>query len=524
MAIEAAPGDSARRFLHAVAAEECGDPGGPGASRLFAVVPEINAAEREQPARSRTLVSGADGTKGALMVSGGSGQGSSWFAFAAASNERALRDLLLRFPSRDDGVLFLSGPWMLATVRDIFAGEQLPDRVGYLATADSFTPVPAPTPGQCGTRAAELRPLPGGLHQLRVTEDPGCDIAALTGAVGLATQKALARGAAAVVAPVSADQSRLADALKALGYQPFCRLPAFRGGKRGAASGGEPRDRCADAPGDAHALPMLSKESPLVHRVRALKDPEGRRAAASYVAEGLTLVERAITDGLPVESLLCRRELLASPGGTGLLDLARHAEIRCFHCSDGLMGTITSTRPLPAVIAPVHHAVQQADALRITRASAFLAVEDLHNPDNLGMVIRTADAAGIDAVVVTRAGVDPLHKNCVRAARGAVGRVPLYTCADLAGWLHDRADQGFSVLGATAHGDADLYAHRLTVPVVIVVGNEEIGLAQRTLSACTTRVRIPMAAGQSSLNVGVAAGILLYELVRQRACHSDPVV
>ena len=104
----------------------------------------------------------------------------------------------------------------------------------------------------------------------------------------------------------------------------------------------------------------------------------------------------------------------------------------------------------------------------------------------------------------------------MRAARGAVGRLPIFRCADLPAWVAGLREQGFRVLGATAHGDAGLYDVDLAPPLALVVGNEETGITPATRAACTARVAIPMAPGQDSLNVGVAAGVLLFELARRR--------
>ncbi|MGH3218828.1 MAG: TrmH family RNA methyltransferase, partial [Streptosporangiaceae bacterium] len=232
-------------------------------------------------------------------------------------------------------------------------------------------------------------------------------------------------------------------------------------------------------------------------------------------AEGPTIVRRALQDRLPVEAVLCLNAFASVPEGREIADACARDAVACYRCSDGLMGTVSSTRPLPPVIAAVHFRLDDVGMLRPPRSSVLLIGENLQNPDNLGMVLRTADGAGAGAVVVTEDGVDPLHKNCVRAARGAVGRIPLYTCADLPAWLGGLSGQGFATLGATAHADADLFAQPLDLPLAFVLGNEETGLRPRTLAACTSRVRIPMAPGQSSLNVGVAAGVLLFEFVRR---------
>jgi len=369
----------------------------------------------------RAFVSGWGDVSGVLVYRESPPGRDDWRAVVTARDERALRDLLLAFPGRDKGVLFLAERWMLATVRDLFTGKDLPDRSG---------------------------------------------------------------------------------------------LSAFAGARRGARRLDGP-----DRDAGTAAAQLAGKDTAAVQRLRALREPTVRRSETSFVAEGPTLVRRALHDRLPVEAVLCLNAFAAAPEGREIAAACARDTVSCYRCSDGLMGTITTSRPLPSVIAAVHFRLGDVGMLRLPRSNVLLIAENLQNPDNLGMVLRTADGAGAGAVVVTDDGVDPLHKNCVRAARGAVGRIPIYTCADLPGWLDDLSGQGLATLGATAHADADLYAQPLDLPLAFVVGNEETGLRPQTLAACTARVRIPMAPGQSSLNVGVAAGVLLFEFVRRSGRH-----
>jgi RNA methyltransferase, TrmH family len=258
----------------------------------------------------------------------------------------------------------------------------------------------------------------------------------------------------------------------------------------------------------------VTGEDPQVRRFRELSQPRGRQLHGQFVAEGPTLASRAISDRLPVDGVVHTGELARGPEGAALLELAGEAGIPCHRVSAGVMGTLTPTRPLPAVIAAVRLRLADVSGLHTSPGDLLLVAEDLQNPDNLGMVLRTADAAGVEAVVVAGAS-DPLHRNSVRAARGAVGRLPIFTCADLPSWLGDLRGRGFQVIGATAHADVSLFACTLRLPIAIVVGNEERGVSRAVLDACTGTVRIPMAPGQDSLNVGVAVGVLLYEARRR---------
>src|SRR5207248_11014848 len=137
---------------------------------------------------------------------------------------------------------------------------------------------------------------------------------------------------------------------------------------------------------------------------------------AQFVVEGLTLVQRAVQDGLPVDALAYTPELIRAPDGVGLLHEARGAGIAHFRVTDGLMGRITTTRPVPSVVAAVFFALRDVTRSAAVLGSSLLLAEQVSNPGNLGMILRTADAAGVEGVVLLGETADPLHKQSIRAA------------------------------------------------------------------------------------------------------------
>ena len=154
----------------------------------------------------------------------------------------------------------------------------------------------------------------------------------------------------------------------------------------------------------------------------------------------------------------------------------------------------------------------------------LLVVEEINNIDNIGQLFRNAAAFGCSAVVLSPGCHDPLYRKSLRVSCGCVLRVP-YARSDA--WNTDlryiRDDQGFTLLGATGGGERTLreVAEELTRPstqprrIAVVMGAEFTGLCDDTLAACTARVKIPMAIGVDSLNVGVAAGVFLSRLTER---------
>ena len=347
-----------------------------------------------------------------------------------------------------------------------------------------------------------------------------------------ATQEVLDLGCMATYTGSGASDSAHEERLKRIGYRPFYRVGAYRGIKRGsgrsepvASAAPSPRDqRPADAAAmdwSEHVLaapqPRRKRRDPAVDSFRDLLTIKGRAERQCLSIEEPLLVQRALADGLPMMGLLYTEELLGQPEGPALLEQAAGEHVAQQRVSKGIMGTVTATRPLPWVVAAVHVDVRDAAHLYCSSRAVLLIADRVANPANLGMILRTADAAGVEAVVLLGAdSASPFHKHCVRAARGAMGRLPLYTCDDPPGFFHRLKTAGFALVGATVEASEDVYRLALRPPVALVVGNESAGIRPAILAACTDRVRIPMAPGQSSLNVGVAAGVLLYELVRTR--------
>lgn len=282
----------------------------------------------------------------------------------------------------------------------------------------------------------------------------------------------------------------------------------YRGAKRGSSATAEQRT-------------VSKRKDAIAAHMRKLATLKGKLAHSQFVVEGDLMIERAVRDGLPIAALFYTPALLATPDGKHLLKRAFADNISCYQVNDGVMGSVTTTRPVPSAVASVHFQLKHflSDAgepnFHFSPECTMLIAENIANPDNLGMTLRTADAAGVSAVLLSSIGASPFHKNCIRASRGAVGRLPLYAATDIVRAVTELRASGWHILGGTSSAEKKLQTTSFSQPTAIVVGNENTGLSPEVRDCCTELVRIPMASGQSSLNVAVAAGVLLYELIRQ---------
>lgn len=147
----------------------------------------------------------------------------------------------------------------------------------------------------------------------------------------------------------------------------------------------------------------------------------------------------------------------------------------------------------------------------------LLILDGVQDPHNLGACLRSAEAAGVDFVIVPRHARAPLSAAACRAACGAAERVVMYEVANLARTLDTLKEAGVWLVGATADAETSLHQAALPASVAWVLGGEGSGLRRLTREACDFLVRIPMQGQAESLNVSVSTGLCVYESVRQRA-------
>jgi 23S rRNA (guanosine2251-2'-O)-methyltransferase len=174
-------------------------------------------------------------------------------------------------------------------------------------------------------------------------------------------------------------------------------------------------------------------------------------------------------------------------------------------------------RLAPIPIATVRNERHLPELLAAARGTPLLLVLDgIQDPHNLGACLRSADAAGVHAVMVPTDRAAGLTATVRKVASGAAETVPLIQVANLVRALRGLQAQGLWIIGAAGEAEASLYQTDLTGPVALVLGGEEKGLRRLTRETCDNLARIPMAGTVESLNVSVAAGIFLFEAVRQR--------
>ena len=169
-----------------------------------------------------------------------------------------------------------------------------------------------------------------------------------------------------------------------------------------------------------------------------------------------------------------------------------------------------------ALVAQIDFADLQAVLAAEEQTPLLVLADGIEDPHNLGAIIRTAECAGATAVLLPKRHTAPITATVEKTSAGAVSFVPLVQIGNVAQTIKQLKQAGFWVAGAHMEGDQTMYEADLTVPLVLVIGNEGKGLSRLTKDLCDYLVTIPMKGQLNSLNASVAAALLMYEALRQR--------
>jgi RNA methyltransferase, TrmH family len=267
---------------------------------------------------------------------------------------------------------------------------------------------------------------------------------------------------------------------------------------------------------------ITSAANPLIKRVRLLGERKHRRREGAFVVRGVQPVWQAVEAGAPIEVLLVAPDLLGEPGA-GMVAAQEASGVRVARLSEELFGRIDDRDAPSGLAAIVRGRLAGLDALTVRPDAVFVALHEVGNPGNLGTIIRTADAAGAAGVVLVGACADPFDPAAVKASMGALFTARV-AAAPTAGEFFDWCQVGGVAIAVTsARGGESLWDARWPLPVAFLLGSEGPGLPDDLLSAGDVRLSIPMTGTAESLNLAVAAGVLLYEARRRAETHQGRI-
>ena len=245
---------------------------------------------------------------------------------------------------------------------------------------------------------------------------------------------------------------------------------------------------------------ISSVKNPRILAWRSLQDRKGRDTQNAFLVEGVRMVREAVQSDFDLQALLLREDFEPSfplPSDVPVFTLSEHA-----------FASVTETKTPQGIAAVLSRRV------RPLSGSRFLALDAVQDPGNVGTIIRTADAAGMDGVILSTNCADLFSPKVLRSTMGSIFRMSFAFPADLPACLRDLRVRGFSVLSSQLDGDPFYERTAVADAFVLVIGNEGNGISDAVKAEATHRLRLPMRGGAESLNAAVAAGIMMYDLTR----------
>jgi len=261
---------------------------------------------------------------------------------------------------------------------------------------------------------------------------------------------------------------------------------------------------------------ITSRDNSLLRQARNVRD--GKVDELIFV-EGLRLCLEARRSKLGIEAVIASEELIRKEKGAAAFAELSQVAKRVGTVSEKLLESISYTKTPQGIVvlATRPEATERRLEASLTRDTLLIVLHQLNNPINVGAIVRTAEAAGATGIITTKNTSDPFSAKSLRGAMGSAFRLPIWRNTDFneaVAWCRARKINllGTAVSAEMKHTDWDWKR-----PSALVLGPESTGLSEAELEATDQTVKIPMQGEVESLNVSVAAGILLYEAARQRS-------
>ena len=258
---------------------------------------------------------------------------------------------------------------------------------------------------------------------------------------------------------------------------------------------------------------ITSLSNPLIKHARALHQKKARLESGTFLVEGIHHVGEVVAAGWEIESILYAPELLTS---TFARDLITRLSAKSQPVSTPVMESVAGKDNPQGILAIVRQKQTRIDELGLSDAPGAqmirwaAALVSPQDPGNVGTILRTLDAVGADALFLLDGGVELYHPTVIRSSMGTIFWKPVIQTSfeEFVTWAREKK---YQLIGTSAHGDVDYQTLVPQTPWILVLGNEQKGLSTAQTNACDVAVSLPMKGRVSSLNLSVAAGVLLYQ-------------
>lgn len=243
--------------------------------------------------------------------------------------------------------------------------------------------------------------------------------------------------------------------------------------------------------------------------IHSLHRKKSRDEKKKFFIEGVRIVEEAILENVNIDYIVISDTF---DRDHKIVRLLVDKGINIYVSRDKMMKGLSDTETPQGVIAVVDY----INILPNLNEDVIVVLDSIQDPGNMGTILRTADAVGVNRVIVSKGSVDVYNPKVLRSTMGSIFRVPIEKVDDLVSSIIKLKSEGYNVVATHLEGEKNHYNVNFKNKVAIVVGNEASGVRDEVAISCDELIKIPMRGKTESLNVSVAAGVVMYEALRQR--------
>jgi TrmH family RNA methyltransferase len=255
---------------------------------------------------------------------------------------------------------------------------------------------------------------------------------------------------------------------------------------------------------------IKSKDNNTLKEIKKLKEKKYRVENKRFIIEGFRFLEEGLKSDFNIDKIFIKESSIDKFKENFSSYVDNHDE-KLFIVSDNLFKGISGTENSQGVLAVLN----MKEETSIVKEGMYILADKVQDPGNLGTIIRTAHSAGCNGVILSKDTVDLYNEKTLRSTMGSIFNIPIIYDEDLS-FTKELINKGYNLVCSSLQTDKNFYEVNLVDNAIIAVGNEGNGISDEVMNLATCKVKIPMLGNTESLNVAIAASIMIYEGVRQK--------
>ncbi len=263
-------------------------------------------------------------------------------------------------------------------------------------------------------------------------------------------------------------------------------------------------------------MDISSHHNKNIKHIKSLALKNNREKYNEFVIEGIRMVKEALQSNAKIKAVALSNSFYSNERNRAFINLCSQSYYKLFNIPDNLFAEISQTESPQGVLAVLSIKSHSLEDVNFKHSPFIVYCDAIQDPGNMGTIVRTADAAGADAVILSKGCVDIYNPKSVRSTMGSLFHLPVIKSEDINQTFSFFKERELSIISGHLSDAEYHFEIDMRQGLVIVIGNEANGVSKQVVEMSNHLVKIPIVGHAESLNVGIASGILMYEVVRQR--------